>query len=256
MKIKDLKILFLLLFFSLINIVAAEAKVYVVEPLLVQQPAYAGMTFYVYRPYNMPKDWYVTFDGYPVKKNSDGVWVYGTSNGANLMPTSYIVGSVVPSMAGITPWVQPAQISALRKLPNLETTAVRQGSPSASTLARGQNHSTYIPDWTYNARFMAIGNWRDSVDRIGVLHKPAVPVAWKGNSPKIIYLWTGSTWHQILVKDRPVSTLRSKYYEINKIIKNARVASNFNWYDDDTPVLAQQASAWGYYWMGEIDALH
>ncbi|MBR0044710.1 MAG: hypothetical protein IJP56_07725, partial [Synergistaceae bacterium] len=112
------KILALILI--LITSARAEAKVYIAEPLLVQQPAYAGMNFYVFRPYNMPKDWYVTFDGYPVKKNKDGVWVYGTSNGPNLTPTSYIVGSVVPSMAGLTPWVQQAQISALRKLPNAE----------------------------------------------------------------------------------------------------------------------------------------
>ena len=79
----------------------SAAKVYVAEPLLVAQPSYAGMQFYVYRPYNMPKNWYVTFDGYPVTKNRDGVWVYGTASGPNLNPTNYIVGSVVPSMAGI-----------------------------------------------------------------------------------------------------------------------------------------------------------
>ncbi|MDR1048814.1 MAG: hypothetical protein LBL51_03585, partial [Synergistaceae bacterium] len=78
----------------------AEAKVYVAEPLLVPQPAYAGMQFYVYKPYNLPKGWYATFDGYPVMKNKDGVWVYGTYHGPNLTPTHYIVGSVIPSMAG------------------------------------------------------------------------------------------------------------------------------------------------------------
>ena len=84
---------------------SAEARVYVAEPLLVAQPSYAGMQFYVYRPYNMPKNWYVTFDGYPVTKNRDGVWVYGTASGPNLNPTNYIVGSVVPSMAGIVRWL-------------------------------------------------------------------------------------------------------------------------------------------------------
>ncbi|MBQ9895924.1 MAG: hypothetical protein IJM40_01270 [Synergistaceae bacterium] len=246
-----------LIFLLLILIAPASAKVYIAEPLLVQQPAYAGMNFYVFRPYNMPKDWYVTFDGYPVKKNKDGVWVYGTSNGPNLTPTSYIVGSVVPSMAGLTPWVQQAQISALRKLPNAEMTSARvtQGSPSAKFLANGQTHSTYIPDWTYNYKFMAIGNWRDSVDRIGVLRKPAVPVAWKGNSPKILYIWTGQTWHQVLVRDRPASTLRGKFYELNKLVKSQSSKVNFKWYADDTPALAQQTSAWGYYWMGEIDII-
>ena len=245
----------ILIILCVLMINQAEAKVYVAEPLLVQQSAYAGMDFYVFRPYNMPKGWYVTFDGYPVKKNADGVWVYGTANGPNLMPTSYIVGSVVPSMAGLTPWVKPAQISALRSLPNAEMTAARvtQGSPSSRILARGQTHSTYIPDWTYNYKFMAIGNWRDSVDRMGVLSKPAVPVAWKGNSPKIIYIWTGQTWHPLLVKDRPASTLRGKFYELNKLVKSQSAQVNFKWYADDTPLLAQQVSQWGYYWMGEIN---
>ncbi|MCL2031610.1 MAG: hypothetical protein FWG93_08715, partial [Oscillospiraceae bacterium] len=67
--------------------VPAGAKLYIAEPLLVNQPPYAGMRFYVYRPYNMPKDWYATFDGYPVIRNKDGVWVYGTYSGPNLIPT-------------------------------------------------------------------------------------------------------------------------------------------------------------------------
>lgn len=228
----------------------AEAKVYVTEPLLVAQPSYAGMQFYVFRPYNMPKDWYVTFDGFPVRKNPDGVWVYGTSNGPNLTPTNYIVGSVVPSMAGITPWVQPAQISELRKLPTPEMIAVRQSAPPASKLAAGQAHSTWIPDWTYNSRFMAVGNWKGSVDRMGVLHNPAVPIAWRGTYPKVIYAWTGRSWYQIKPKEyqSPLGALKAELYSLVRMVKRNR----FTWYEEDMPVLAQQATAWGYYWMGEV----
>lgn len=230
--------------------VPADAKVYITEPLLVAQPSYAGMTFYVYRPYNMPADWYVTFDGYPVKKNPDGVWVYGTSNGPNLTPTNYIVGSVVPSMAGITPWVQPSQISELRKAPHREVTAVRQSAPPASKLAAGQTHSTWIPDWTYNSRFMAVGNWKQSVDRMGVLHNPAVPVAWKGTHPTVIYVWTGRSWYQVTPREyqAPLSALKGELYSIVRMVKH----NEFEWYEEDMPVLAQQATAWGYYWMGEV----
>ena len=89
----------------------SHAKRYITEPLLVPQSPYAGMTFYVYRPYNMPKDWYITLDGYPVHKNPDGMWVYGTAEGPNLVPTNYVVGSIVPSMAGITKWISDVQIS-------------------------------------------------------------------------------------------------------------------------------------------------
>ena len=124
----------------------AEAKVYVAEPLLVAQPSYAGMQFYVYRPYNMPRNWYVTFDGYPVTKNGDGVWVYGTASGPNLNPTNYIVGSVVPSMAGIVPWVRPAQISSLVVVPPPELSAVRQPGLPPSRAAAGETRSTWVPD--------------------------------------------------------------------------------------------------------------
>ncbi len=66
---------FLMALASVVLASPAEARVYVAEPLLVVQPSYAGMQFYVYRPYNMPKNWYVTFDGSPVTKNRDGVSV-------------------------------------------------------------------------------------------------------------------------------------------------------------------------------------
>ena len=228
----------------------AEAKVYVAEPLLVEQPSYAGMTFYVYQPYNMPTDWYVTFDGYPVRKNADGVWVYGTSNGPNLTATNYIVGSVVPSMAGITPWVYPAQVSSLRQVQGGGMTAVRQPSLPASRLAGGQATSTWIPDWTYNPKFMAIGNWKGSVDRIGILHNPSAPVAWKGNAPKVIYIWTGKGWHQVTPRESesPVSALKREMYSLTRTLKRNQLL----WYEEDVPVLAQQTAAWGYYWMGEV----
>ncbi|MDY6409879.1 MAG: hypothetical protein SPK88_01010, partial [Synergistales bacterium] len=74
----------IIIFASLIIASAAEAKRYITEPLLVPESPYSGMTFYVYKPYNMPDDWYITLDGYPVKKNSDGMWVYGTLEGPNL----------------------------------------------------------------------------------------------------------------------------------------------------------------------------
>ena len=228
----------------------AEAKRYIVEPLLVPQSPYAGMTFYVYRPYNMPKDWYVTLDGYPVHKNDDGTWVYGTAEGPNLVATNYVVGSVVPSMAGITKWISDVQISELRKLPNAETLEVRQKGYTRNQMAQGQNYSTYIPDWTFSPTFMAIGNWKGTVDRIGVVSNPAMPVAWSGNHPKVIYAWTGKGWHQINVNEArsPVSAILREYTLLRRLLRE----SGFKWYEQDMPILAQQAKAWGYYWLGEI----
>ena len=243
----------LLLAFALTACVCAqsEAKLYITEPLLVPQSPYAGMTFYVYRPYNMPKDWYITLDGYPVHKNSDGTWVYGTSEGPNLVPTNYVVGSIVPSMAGITKWVSEAQISELRRLPNAETLEVRQKGYTRNQMAQGKNYSTYIPDWTFSPTFMAIGNWKGTVDRIGVLNNPAMPVAWSGKNPKVIYAWTGKGWYQVNVREAqsPTSAILHDYAKLKRFVRE----SGFKWYEQDMPILAQQAKAWGYYWLGEIN---
>ena len=112
------------------------------------------MRFYVYQPYNMPKGWYVTFDGYAVKKNKDGVWVYGTFAGPNLTPTNYIVGSVVPSLAGLSPWTQSAQVSSLVTVPDLSAQgkiAVSQPTGSQMPVAPQVDaaYSTWVPDWTF-----------------------------------------------------------------------------------------------------------
>lgn len=229
---------------------SAEAKRYITEPLLVPESPYAGMTFYVYRPYNMPEDWYITLDGYPVKKNPDGMWVYGTSEGPNLVATNYVVGSIVPSMAGITKWVSDAQISELRKLPTSDMTAVTQRTFTRSQMAQGQNQSTYIPDWTFRYDFMAIGNWKGTVDRIGVLDNPATPAAWKGNRPKVVYVWVGNAWHQLNVKEgqRPINAMIRENMKIRRLLRQ----SGFKWYEQDMTILAQQARAWGYYWLGAI----
>lgn len=246
-----MKKIFLLFTFALcLACNESDAKVYVTEPLLVPNSAYSGMTFYVYKPYNMPPGWYVTLDGYPVKKNPDGMWVYGTSEGPNLVATNYVVGSVVPSMAGLTKWITDVQISELRKLPNAEMQSVRQGGFTRSQMAQGKNYSTYIPDWTYNPAFMAIGNWKGSVDRIGVLNNPIAPIAWKGEHPKVLYIWTGKTWYQLDVQESrtPVNAIRRDYTNLRRFIRG----SGFKWYEQDMPILAQQAKAWGYYWLGEI----
>ena len=232
----------------------SHAKKYITEPLLVPQSPYAGITFYVYRPYNMPEDWYITLDGYPVRKNDDGTWVYGTSEGPNLVATNYVVGSVVPGMAGITKWISDAQISELRKLPTAETFAVRQKGYTRNQMAQGKKYSTYIPDWTFSPTFMAIGNWKGTVDRIGVLTNPAMPVAWSGKNPKVIYAWTGTSWHQINVKGEwpnPFSALKSGLYDLMVQVNRSGAA----WRAGDTAVLLQYVAKWGYGWMGQINLL-
>lgn len=229
----------------------AWAKLYITEPLLVPQSPYAGMTFYVYRPYNMPKDWYITLDGYPVHRNSDGMWVYGTAEGPNLVATNYVVGSIVPSTAGITKWISDVQVSELRKFPNPEIQEVRQKGFTRSQMSMGKNYSTYIPDWTFNPAFMAVGNWKGTVDRMAVLSDLGTPAAWSGGSPRVIYVWTGSSWHQLDTGEvrSPKRVLVRNYSKLKRLLRD----SGFKWYAQDMPVLAQQAKAWGYYWLGEMN---
>jgi hypothetical protein len=235
----------------------SEAKVYLAEPLLIEQPFYAGMRFYVYKPYGMPPNWYATFDGYPVIRNRDGVWVYGTYSGPNLIPTHYIVGSVVPAMAGLSPYTTEVQVSSVRTLP-YPFPSSGSGGKEAPISARQpakpkpvtDSHSTYMPDWLFDERFLALGRWKGSVDRIGILSKLGAPVAWSGNSPKVIYAWNGQGWYQMMAREgqRPEAILKDNIYALTRQIKH----NKFVWYEADIPVLSQQAAVWGYYWMGEL----
>ena len=210
------------------------------EAILVSQPFYSGMQFYVYQPHGVPKGWYATYDGYLVYKDSGGVWRYGSKNGANCIATEYVVGSVVPSLVGLTPVAETFRTFP----PVLETPApgfVPYPAPS-------------LPLWAQDPAFLAIGKWEKSVDRIGVLTKPAAPVAWRGDHPRVIYVWTGRRWHQITLKEeqiQPLSVLRAQLYDLTVRVNQSGTA----WRSEDTAVLSRYAAKWGYGWMGQIALL-
>ena len=215
-----------------------------VGALLVSQPAYDGMQFYVYQPSGIPKGWYATYDGYLVYRDNGGVWRYGSKNGASCVATEYIVGSVVPSLMGLTP--VEGKITA--------------APPSSTAIPRvisipGRAYSTSpAPQWTRNPAFLAVGKWEKSVDRIGVLSKPAAPVAWSGDHPKVLYVWTGRRWHQITMKENwpnPFSALKSQLYDLTVQVNQSGVA----WRGEDTAALISYAARWGYGWMGQINLL-
>ena len=99
---------------------------------------------------------------------------------------------------------------------------------------------------------MAIGKWQKSIDRIGVTDRPMMPVAWKGDYPEVIYVWTGLQWRQLDAKQKhtkALSTLRRGMYDVGKY---ARKVNMLRWTDDDTNVLSQYSVMWGYQWMGLI----
>ena len=239
------------------------------KAILVNQPAYRSMNFYVYKPVNVPRDFYVTFDGYLVYKNSKGVWNYGSAEKSGIVKTDFVVGAVIPSVVRLKP--DNVKISSVAPILGSEAarTSDKQGTSEETQIPQSarvvympplsglevyspRTLSPNNPDWTQNSNFMAIGKWQKSVDRIGVISIPMMPVAWKGDYPDVIYAWTGLQWRQIEAVQKhakALTTLRRGMYDINKY---ARKTNMLRWTDDDTHVLSQYSVMWGYQWMGLI----
>ena len=233
------------------------------KAVLVTQPAYHNMKFYVYKPVNVPKDFYVTFDGYLVYKNSRGVWNYASAEKSGIARTDFVVGAVLPSVVRLKPY--NTKISSVA--PILGTDRAETGISSISAkypriiymppssgleLRPSAQLSPNNPDWTQNSNFMALGKWQKSVDRMGVTYRPAIPVAWKGDYPEVIYAWTGLQWRQLDSKTShasALSTLRRGIYDLSRYVRQVNV---LNWTEDDTHVLSQYSVMWGYEWMGQI----
>ena len=74
------------------------------KPILVTQPAYHSMNFYVFKPNNVPGEFYSTFDGYLVYKDSKGIWNYASAEKSGIKKTGYVVGAVIPSVVKLKPY--------------------------------------------------------------------------------------------------------------------------------------------------------
>ena len=230
----------------------------------VNQPAYHSMNFYVHKPGNLPRDFYVTFDGYLVYKGSKGVWYYGSAEKSGLTKTGYVVGSVLPYVVRLKPYntkissVAPI-LGSNRVIDNPETMPDSK-SNRVVYMPPEMHAELYSPsimtpnaaDWTQNSNFMAISKWQKSVDKIGVLYRPAIPVAWKGDFPEVVYAWTGQNWRQLTAKV-PHSTARSILRRgIYDLTVYTNKVNRLRWTEDDSHVLAQYAAMWGYEWAGQI----
>ena len=228
----------------------------------VTQPAYHSMKFYVYKPVNVPRDFYVTFDGYLVYKNAKGVWLYGSAEKRGITKTDFVVGAVIPSVVKLKPY--NVRISSVA--PILGTRGADTGTPppqksqrivymppaSGLELYGGRELTPNNSDWTQNSNFMAIGKWQSTVDRIGVINQPLIPVAWKSDMPEVIYAWTGLQWKQVNTGGKYIpamDTLRRELYDLCKYIRQVNM---LRWSEDDTHVLSQYSVMWGYKWMGLI----
>ena len=65
---------------------SAEARVYVAEPLLVAQPSYAGMQFYVYRPYKHAEE--LVYDLRRLSHDEEPGWGLGVWHRVRPQPES------------------------------------------------------------------------------------------------------------------------------------------------------------------------
>lgn len=233
----------------------------------VNQPAYHSMNFYVYKPGNLPKDFYVTFDGYLVYRGAKGVWYYGSAEKSGITKTGYVVGAVLPYVVKLKPY--NVKISSVA--PILGSNRVID--PPANPGSRSESKSdrvVYMPpemytelysnkpltpnasDWTQNSSFMAVGKWQKSITKMGVLYRPKIPVAWKGDFPEVVYAWDGMHWLQFAAKSANMSARSILRREIYDLTVSTNRNNRLRWTEDDSHVLAQYAAMWGYEWVGQI----
>lgn len=199
-----------------------------VQPILVSQPVYEGMQFFVCQPSWAPPGWYMTYDGYPVSQEMGGVWYYGIPSGETVVPSAYVVGSVIPAQVPLVPFTQI--VSAVPPVP-------------------------VIPGWLQQSSFLEVATWNILVDRMGMLERPRVPLAWKGDSPSCVFAWTGKQWYKMLARDGGESAgeiLKRHGEALQRFVRR----NGFLWNDADTPTLANQAAVWGFLWMGRVAPLN
>lgn len=237
------------------------------KPLRVNQPAYHSMSFYVYKPVNVPKDFYVTFDGYLVYKDAKGVWNYGSAEKSGITKTGYVVGSVLPSVVRLKPYnvkissvapvlgsnrvIEPSLMPTVR--PESKADRIIYIPPDYySEVYRSKPLTPNVSDWTQNTNFMAVSKWQKSITKMGVLSRPKMPVAWKGDFPEVVYVWNGLQWVQVTSRSPTATARKTLRREIYDLTVGKNRLNRLHWTDDDSHVLAQYSAMWGYEWLGEI----
>ncbi|MDR1740239.1 MAG: hypothetical protein LBR38_00100 [Synergistaceae bacterium] len=148
-----------------------------------------------------------------------------------------------PAQAQPPVYAQPAPAAQ----PERAVYAHPEGGEAGVGTGSGAGNGWGVPLYT-NQVFLAVGMWKDNVDRIGILNEPAMPVAWKGEHPSVIYAWSGAMWYGMEVRagERPGDVLRNQNYALTRIA----VADGLE--PIDITYLIIQTGQFGYYWMGEI----
>jgi hypothetical protein len=105
---------------------------------------------------------------------------------------------------------------------------------------------------TASEKWNEIGRWRYNVDRMGILKKPRVPIAWKGNRPSEVYFWTGRQW-ALVRRERFRERFDSVLYRARGDLMTVVTREGLQWNESDTPSLAAAASIMRYMWIGDVD---
>ena len=105
-----------------------------------------------------------------------------------------------------------------------------------------------------NGNFTSVARWRYQVNRMAILDKPRVPLAWKGDKPEVVFAWTGRSWFAMKTRDAqgPADVLKNNLYGLTRMVNQ----NGFHWNDADTPILANQSFVWGYIWVGRISPVN
>ena len=251
------KFLLTLVFVMVIASCAYSAE----NAILVKQPAYHNMSFYVFKPANVSSEYYVTFDGYYVYRDAKNVWHYASAEKSGILKTGYVVGSVIPSVVKLKPY--NGKIASVNPILGTDRTNISASeadpkssrgtyTPPNSELEKVSELSPNAADWTKNSNFMAVSKWNKTVDSMGVISRPAIPVAWKGDYPEVIYAWTGVQWRQINAKGSNTSMMSTIRRELYDLTVYTNQLNRLHWTEEDSKILAQFAESWGYKWQGLI----
>ena len=163
-------------------------------------------------------------------------------------------------------WLRPMVVHPAWKAPLLTATRVPGQVLASGDVLAGAPASLDLPPappgshpaegwvvvsaWMTDPRFTAVGDFRYTVDRMGLMDEPRIPVAWKGNRPSVVYAWTGDGWFTLRSEETesPQDVLgRSRPLLLARTQKTGWVLGR-----ESEQYLPVQVRSWCFRWMGTI----
>ncbi|MBR1485928.1 MAG: hypothetical protein IJ597_01560 [Synergistaceae bacterium] len=170
------------------------------KAILVNQPAYHSMNFYVFKPDKLPNEFFATYDGYLVYKNAKGIWHYASVEKSGIEKTGYVVGSVLPSIVKLKPY--NTKISSVAPILAKDTNApiLITVKPYGERISSNENISMQIDSpetLEIDVTPITARNFRknDSQKTQKILYTPPVARA-VINEPVYSYVANNSSWMQ------------------------------------------------------------